>query len=309
MRRQTATTMGLVVLLLIDIGLVSLAFRNPFRSAPARIVTPTPTVSSSVATATFSTIPTVARPVDTGSAVTLVPIDGSKAWRFTPGSCRDGGATLALTTNGGAKWTTVDSPFAMVSRLQSSDPDKLLVLGAQADCRLATQRSTDKGLTWVPGGAAQMWTRDPLQPADVTNSSGRAATPCGRSGSVVSLVALSAGAALALCADGKAVETADAGTTWVEIARGLAPLAIDAQVVGGRLAATVAGVADGCQGLAVTSISGSTATRVGCADVGIALGPQLRGRISLASVGDNWWLAIGADTFTSTNAGKTWTRS
>ena len=38
-RRQTATTVGLVALLLIDIALVALAFRNPFRSEPARAST------------------------------------------------------------------------------------------------------------------------------------------------------------------------------------------------------------------------------------------------------------------------------
>jgi len=328
MRRRTATTIGLVALLLIDIALVALAFRNPFRGEPARaasgsptsvVAAPTttpatgaigaPTGASTGASTITSTGPSATLPSSDGwSEVMIVPVDGSTAWRFTSGSCRGGGATLARTTNGGAKWTSVESPFAMLSRVQASDPDRVLLLGAQADCRLSTQRSVDAGLTWTPGGAPQMWFRDPEQAAEVTNASGRVSTPCGRTGSVASVVAVSAGAALALCADGKTMETADAGTSWVETGRGLAALAIDAQVVAGRLAATLAGVSDGCAGLAITTISGSASTRVGCVDVGIDLGAQVRGRISLAAAGDHWWLAIGADTFTSANGGKSWNR-
>jgi hypothetical protein len=328
MRRRTATTIGLVALLLIDVALVALAFRNPFRGeltraasgSPVATATAPATVPTGVSTgaptsgptgrATSSSTgsPTTLPSTDIGSAVTIVPVDGSTAWRFTSGSCRTGGATLALTTNGGTTWKSVESPLAMLARVQASDTERVVLLGAQSDCRLTTQRSGDAGLTWAPGGSPQMWFRDPQQAAEVTNSNGRVATPCGRAGSVASLVAVSAGAALALCEDGKTVETADAGATWVETGRGLVALAIDAQVVSGRLAATVAGVSDNCDGLAITTISSGASTRVGCVDVGIDLGPQLRGRISLASAGDHWWLAIGADTFTSANAGKAWNR-
>ncbi|MBK6440721.1 MAG: hypothetical protein IPF90_00895 [Actinomycetales bacterium] len=309
-RRQALTTVGLVALLLIDIALVALAFRNPFRSEPERSssvgITASTAASASATTATGGRPST--HPAEAGTSMTLVPIDSSRAWRFSSGSCRDGGATLAFTTNGGATWTPVESPFAAITRLQSTDPDRVLIVGAHADCRVATLRSTDAGITWTSAGPVQVWFRTPDQVAEVTNSNGRPSTPCGASGSVSSLVALSAGAALALCADGKAVETADAGASWVETARGFAPLAIDAHVVAGRLAPTLAGLSDNCAGLAITTIASGGSSRVGCADVGVALGPQQRGRISLSSAGDAWWLAVGTDTFTSTDAGKTWSR-
>jgi hypothetical protein len=309
-RRQTATTVGLVALLLIDIALVALAFRNPFRSEPARASTVVTTSSPAASVSTTSVASkTPTRSAEAQTSMTLVPIDSSRAWRFTNGSCRDGGATLAFTTNGGGTWTSVESPFAAITRLQSTDPERVLLVGAQSDCRVSTLRSTDTGLTWSSGGPVQVWFRNPDQASEVTNSNGRTSTPCGTSGSVSSLVALSAGAALVLCADGKAVETADAGASWVETARGFGPLAVDAQVVAGRLSPTLAGQSDGCAGLAITTVAGGASARVGCVAVGVALGPNQRGRISLSSAGDAWWLAVGTDTFTSTDSGKTWSRS
>lgn len=318
MRRRTATTFGLVVLLLIDIALVALAFRNPIRGVPTPVASaisstgaglPTAGATGGVQPPPTTPPPASTQAIDGGVHVTVVPIDGSRAWRFTPGNCRAGGATLDVTTNGGAKWTKVESPLGAITRLQATDADRVLLVGSQGDCRVTTLRSTDAGLTWAPGGPVQVWFKDLDKAAEVTNSNGRTSTPCGQNGSVVSLVGLSAGAALALCAEGKTMETADAGASWVETARGVGPLAIDAQVAAGRLSPTLGGVSDACAGLAITKIVNGASSRIGCVDVGIPLGPQLRGRMSLAAAGDSWWLAIGTDTFRSADSGKTWSRS
>ncbi len=317
--RARLATWGLVALLAVDVALVGLAFRNPFRQ-PAAPVAPTSTAVPIVtATATGSTAPTAANATTSTTATTVtntpsreavsmvgvVPVDSTVAWRFVQGACPGGGASVQRTGDGGRTWATLEPPFAVIVRVSASDGSKASIVGAQDTCRESVKRTTDAGQTWGAGGQLAMWHLSVSTPGQVVNASGRASTPCGAAGPL-SVASLSTTAAAVLCTTGKVMETANGGSDWVEIGRGLSAVALDVRLEAGKLTALVAHPADGCAGLAVSAVTGGTVTRNGCVDLGGRATDALQRRVALGFAGDAGWLVIDDQTFRSDDAGRTW---
>lgn len=323
---------GLAALLLLDVSLVTLAVRNPFRSSlvpdrSAGTVSSTGTSPSGASTAA-SGGGASARPAtgtSTGGAggipssgtagpagesvvvrgVGIAAVDGRSAWRFVQGRCPGGGAGLARTTDGGRTWVEVASPLTAISRVQLGDPGKVTVVGADRTCGFAAKRSSDDGATWGEAGGPALWYRSSANPSQVVNTTGRTSTPCGP-GEVRSVTAVSVTAAAALCASGRIVETADAGATWVELGRAVSAVALSARVEGGRLVALVAYRTGGCSGLATAAVSGSTVTSLGCADLVGRSADGLLDRSALTVAGNSWWLVVDNSVLRSDDDGVSW---
>ena len=316
-------TWVLVALLAVDIALVTAAFRNPFRQSAASPISsgtatavsslPPVTVPATVQEATTTKPPATATATETesvfsvsGTVLGIVPVDSVRAWRFSQGACPGGGARLSSTDDGGRSWAEVLIPFSAITRVQVTDAAKVLIVGtAGTDCRESALRSTDTGRNWTPGGALALWYRSLATPTEIVSSSGRASTPCGNA-QALSVSALSATAAAVLCESGKVLETADGAASWVEVARGIPAIAVDARVESSKLAALLAYSADGCSGLQISSAAAGAITKIGCVDLGGRSTDGLRTHVALSIEGTVGWLIIDADTYRSNDGGKTW---
>ena len=316
--RARLATWGLVALLAIDVALVSLAFRNPFRPAIATVPVSTVTATARGTTSATSTDPAAttastttadaSAPAPSGGvgAPTVVPIDTTRAWRFTRGTCPGGGAKLSMTDNGGRTWTDVPIALGSISRVQATDATKVLIVGAETPtCRETGLRTTDGGQNWASMGSVSLWYIPAAAPSDVISSAGRTTKPC-RPADTVSVSALSATAATVLCASGREMETADGGASWVEVVRGMQAVAVEAKVEANKLVALVAYRADSCAGLQIASLAGGATAKLGCVDLGGRGSDNLIGHVGLGVQVLGWWLVVDEATFRSEDGGKTW---
>ena len=267
-RRRLAATLGLVVLVLVDIALVFAALRITGRSSAAEVPASDVTASTSVepASTTSPTGPSTPAPTTSTAAPTDVPgvpltvivsaVDGSLAWRATVGSCASGGAAVQISTDGGKTWRNRTSPYAVVTRIQATDASKGFVVGAAQDCSMGVKQTTDGGGTWPGNGSlADTLARDAKDATKVRAPGSRTVAPCGSS-PVVDLARNSASGAQVLCADGTVHSSSDDGQTWPESGRVTSGLALDSKVVGGAVTAYVARTAEGCAGVQVSTVVG-----------------------------------------------------
>ena len=277
-RRRLAATLGLVVLVLIDIALVFAALRITGRSSAAEVpasdvtaynsVEPAPTgtptgPSTPAPTTATSAAPTNVPGVPLGVIVSAV--DGSLAWRATVGSCASGGAALQISTDGGKTSRNRTSPYAVVTRIQATDASKGFVVGAAQDCSMGVKQTTDGGGTWPGNGSlADTLARDAKDPTKVRAPGSRTVTPCGSS-PVVDLVRNSANGAQVLCADGTIRSSIDDGQTWPEAGRVTSGLALDSKLVGGSATAYVARLTEGAQAVQISAVADGKISDLGCA--------------------------------------------
>ena len=319
-RRRLAATLGLVVLVLIDIALVFAALRITGRSSATEVPSSDVTASSSVdGPPTTPAGPSTPAPTTaTSTAPTNVPgvpltvivsaVDGSLAWRATVGSCASGGAAVQISTDGGKTWRNRTSPYAVVTRIQATDASKGFVVGAAQDCSMGVKQTTDGGGTWPGNGSlADTLARDPKDPTKVRAPGSRTVAPCGSS-PVVDLARNSVSGAQVLCADGTIHSSNDDGQTWPEAGRVTSGLALDSKLVGGSATAYVARTAEGCAGVQVSTVAGGQVSDLGCAPVDVSAGRP--GKVALAvPAPDAGWLVVGGTTWRSSDGLKTWSKA
>jgi hypothetical protein len=290
---------GLLALVVVDLLLVVLAFRPDAAgaAAPAPAAVSSPTTSA----ATTSAAPAGVAPV----SEVIAAVDGRRAWRGTLGTCRDGGASLTVTADGGRTWTTRAVPVQALGRVQPVDADRGFVIGAKGGgCSVGEYATDDDAATWrgpraVEGG----WSRLPGSDRTTVITPKRPdARPCG-SATVVDLARVSATRAVVVCADGRLVRSTDGGGTWTTLARVEGALAVGARDDDGTPAVYVARATDDCAGVEVAEVSGTAASKVACVKTSL---DGADGKVSISVVDEGGWLAVADSTWRSDTSLETW---
>lgn len=216
--------------------------------------------------------------------VGIVAVDADTAWRFTAGTCADGGSTLSITSDGGATWEPRVVPFEATMRIRVRDDGTAFAIGSDAECSPRFRQAERDAASWGAETAVpEAWYRDPRNPAVVGTAAGTRVRPCGSS-AVLDLSIID-DAAQALCADGR-VRASDTGAEWT--AAGEVPGALTIAATAARTLAVR--TADGCDGLAVVDARAPD-TVVGCAEVDAA---ELKpGSLSLSVKDGHAWLLAG----------------
>ena len=234
----------------------------------------------------------------------LEALDDQHAWRVGAGSCADGGATLASTSDGGKTWVDVKAPLRSIVRVRPADGRSAFVVGAGPRCLAELKSTTNGGGVWgSTSTVGSAWFRDPKDPTAVQAPGSSTSQPCGRR-DVLDLAVLSPRMARVLCADGLVRETTDTGSSWADSGQvsGAVALAVlsakPTQTYVARLGAT------GCSGIQVQRLDQSAVAS--CIETAVPTDP---GQISLSLVSGGGWLAIGETTMRSTDALATWTVS
>lgn len=298
---------GLVGLLAADVLLVALALRPDAAGAS------TPAAPSVRAVTTSAATPAPAVSRTTGqAAVKAVPVteliaaaDGKRAWRATLGSCRDGGASISVTGDGGRTWTNRAAPARALGRIQPIATTRGFVVGAKGDgCTAAEYSTGDNAANWQrPRAVEGGWSRAPGgDPTTVITPQRPDAHPCGTA-TVVDLARVSATSAVVICADGRLVHSTDGGANWPALATVKGALAVGARDVGGAATVDVARVSEGCAGVEIATVADSSATRLACVQATL---DGAAGRVSLSVVGDGGWLSVAGNTWRSDTTLATW---
>ncbi|HZJ06817.1 MAG TPA: hypothetical protein VFD59_15280 [Nocardioidaceae bacterium] len=310
---------GLVALAAVNVFLVAAALRSTHATA-----TDSGSVSSAATSAAASggdsagssSTPTVspsATPTGTTTAgetpavplqVMLEALDDQHAWRVGAGSCADGGATLATTSDGGKTWVDIKAPLRAIVRVRPADARSAFVVGAGPRCLAELKSTTNGGGVWgSTSTVGSAWFRDPTDPTAVQAPGSSTSQPCaGRD--VLDLAVLSSTTARVLCADGLVRESTDKGSSWADSGQvsGAVALAVrsasPAQTYVARLGAP------DCAGVQIERVDQSVGTSCIATEL-----PKDPGQIALSLVSGGGWLAIGDTTMRSTDDLATWTVS
>lgn len=227
--RDRLGTIAIVVLVILDVVLVTYAFRHSNPPIPERSGaqhTAPAAAPSPVAEATTPATPTVPPNAESAAGPTYLSLapDGTLL-RSTRGSCTDGEPpTLAVSTDDGATFTPlpVADELAEVVRVQADAVDELWLVGAGADCEPVVYRGAATG-PWTPEPDT-VW-HLPLDDAATTvhTPDGPVDVPC----PPVSLTLVERGGPRVLCGSGAVLGSSDAGATWVTLGRLRGGVAID----------------------------------------------------------------------------------
>ena len=234
----------------------------------------------------------------------LVALDDQHAWRVSAGSCSAGGASLAITVDGGRTWSKGSARLRRIVRVRLEGNQKAFVIGADASCAATIRNTSDAGGTWSPGGSVGLaWYRDPGNPLVVRAPGSARSQPCGRR-AVLDLAVLTAGSARVLCADGRVRSTTDNGSAWTTVGTvdGAVALAVptlrQSETYVARLGAA------GCAGVQILRVRQQVAAACVRASV-----PRVQGQIAMSLIAGGGWLAVGSTTLRSTDDLATWTQS
>lgn len=300
-------TAGLIAFLLLDIVLVYWALRPP-PVTPAADAAPTGSSTGGAApttppTSTPPTSPGTTGPTETANVrprpvgILLVGLDSDVAWRATTGTCKDGGATLSITRDGGSSWDEVESPARTISRVQPLTGGTGFIVGANRGCDENEFTTDDDGATWVgPRPLVGGWARKLDQPNEIVSPKDGSSRPCGDQ-NVLDLSRTSAEQAEALCADGSVKVTNDSGATWSESGEAEGALAFSNRLENGVLTtyAARAGV-EGCDGVQVAKVvSGKEPTEVACVE---STTPN-PGSVAISASPEAGWLIVGDEAWVS----------
>ena len=232
----------------------------------------------------------------------VLAVDATHAWRVDVGSCGDGGAAVATSSNGGRTWTSHDVPVKAITRLRATSARSAFVIGTDGSCAATMRNTSNGGTSWTSGGGVgSSWYRDAAAPKVVHTPRGGEARPCRGGAKVVDLLPVSSAKATVLCADGQVRSTTDSGASWS--ASGSATGAL-AAAPDGDTGTWVARTDAGCDGIAVVRASAPTDV-IGCAKV--SLSGVEPGQVALSAAGSSGWLLVGDQTLHSTDGLKTWT--
>ena len=315
-RGSTAGLVGLVGLVALNVVLVGWALRSNDTTPESSLSAPlgstaasagpssTPSVTPSttaIATATgTATTTTAAAPLQT----ILVALDNQRAWRIRVGSCADGGAKVATTTDGGTTWADTKAPLGTIVRVRPTDGQSAFVIGADTSCAAEFKSTTDGGATWgsdsAVGGA---WFRNPKNPKVVRAPGASTSQPCAEL-AVLDLAVVSQSTARVLCADGLVRSTTNTGSSWTDSGEVTGAVALAATSAGPAKAYVARLDVPDCAGIQVQRVDQSVATS--CIQTAV---PHDPGQIALSLVKGGGWLAVGDITMRSTDGLVTWTAS
>ncbi|MEQ7124596.1 hypothetical protein ABN034_08730 [Actinopolymorpha sp. B11F2] len=319
-RLRMLGAVGLAAMVALDVVLVVLAVRHTHAGSPAMtgiVATPAPTASHSATpgtdpagspTATGDPGATVRPALDPGAPRVLVDIGAAGAVaRAVTGACGTGGATIALSRDGGESFQRASVPAAaVVLRVASVDAEQAWVVAAGADCAtLTTFTTTDGGGTWTPSnGSDGSWHRLPVAGARIHAPTGDVDVPCPRRLKVLGYSTLSRDQAYVLCGrEGAAavlLRTVDGGASWSD--RGEMRGAVDLDFVSATtgLAAVVGDRS--CAGISVHASTDAGASWKPRACVETTAG----GFPDITADGDRAYLGVGEALWFSGDGGRTW---
>lgn len=297
--RERLGTAAIVVFIIVDVVLVTLAFRH---SNPA--VPPEPQRGSPSATGTPSTTgespSTDPAPAGAGSnqPLFLAAAENGALLRATRGSCqRDLQPVVEASTDDGRSFdrVRVAADLSEVLRVQADSADALSLVGADGSCEVGTYTGAVDDRTWdLDSGTAGQWhlLPDPDQ-AGVHAMSVVVETPC----APVGLSVVRGGGPRVLCDTGSIIGTADQGQSWVALGRldGAAAISYASPGDGYALAAQRRCPAAVLQ----TSDGGTTWERLTCLP-----GDQPR---ALAAEGSFLAAQVGDAVHVSHDGGQSWT--
>jgi hypothetical protein len=303
--RDRAGVLSLAAFLVVDVLLVGLAISST-RSPVARAGAPVDSGAVVASSGSSTTKASTASPdVEVSPlAVGIVAVDGDTALRFHTGTCKSGGATLELSTNGGKTWAPRAAPYDTVMRVRVRSDGSAFVVGADqgTGCtpriRQAGALDGDFGDGVAVGDA---WYRDARAETSVGLPTGETGKPCG-SDAVIDLAVVDTRAAV-LCSGGQ-VRASGNGKKWntVGSVKGALAVALGAKDV----AYAVAPGADSCAGLAVVEVAKPSVT-LGCAEVDLAeVDP---GSVALAITSTSGWLVVGGDVYRADGKLEIWRKS
>jgi hypothetical protein len=294
-------TAALLALLVLDIALVGTALRSTHSAdIDTSPVAPASAPGGSAGSPGGGSSAGAASGARAPLQTMIMALDDQRAWRVVAGSCSDGGAALASTTDGGRTWTKGRATLRRIVRLRPSDNRTAFVIGANSSCAAELRDTIDGGGTWTSAGTAGTWFRDPKTPTVVQAPWSGATQPCGK-GAVLDLAVLTTDSARVLCADGLVRSTANSGALWTDIAtvQGAVALAVPAanstQTYVARL-----DVPD-CAGVQILRVQQQVATA--CVKTLI---PEVPGQIAISLTAGGGWLAVGTTTMRSTDGLVTW---
>lgn len=300
--------LALAALLVLDVVLVAAALQvgasDPVAAGalPARA----PGASGSATGTAGPTTPTPGTAAPTpGTAAPLtrvvVAVSADTAWRYARGTCAAGGASLEITTDGGATWEPAETPFRATARVRVRPDGSAFAIGAATEsCTLRFRGSAADGTTWgSPTPVTDAWYRGIADPRVVGTPSGGTSRPCGDR-DVLDLGVTDTGAVV-LC-EGGGLLRSPTGSSWTSQAAAV-PQAVALATAPSGQVLLVRTAAAGCAGLAVVDAARPD-TVTGCAATGtVAPAP---GTVSLSVVAGAGWLVVGDAVFRSTDSGDTW---
>ena len=311
----------IAVLLVVNLLLLFLLFRpdqvltaRPTDQAPGDGASPTATSSPTTISASgdqaasanpdASTDPTPSR--NTLEAVPverlLLAMSSEMAWRVTVGDCNTPGE-IERSVNGGASWKRIvrtgPAPIVMLGLEPSGDVFTIGGTGGSCSVRYVAYAG-DGTVAASTTSAVNVWFPSPNNRDEISGPGGIKATPC--NDHAIGLAPFDSTRALVVCEDGDVMNTRNLGRTWRQVAR--IPNTLAVAVGSGRY--WVAGVREGCDGVAVQSLTennGSlTRGRTRCAP-GLAVAG---GQVAIDVTGGTIWLWSGSTTVISTDDGETW---
>jgi hypothetical protein len=235
----------------------------------------------------------------------LVGVSRTVAWRIGVGSCDRGGASVAVTTDGGGTWTDGTTPFSTIVRGKATSGRSAFVIGAGSGsgsgCAPAYASTGNGGGTWSAAGLLdRAWYRDPARPAVVHAPGPATSSPCGR-GDVLDLAVISYSRADVLCAGGAVRTTSTTGASWSQVGRVRGAVALAVPVASPSLSYVAVLGEAGCSGVSIQRLG--QRKPLSCVTVA-STGPP--GAVALAVVDGGGWLAVDTRTWRSTDALATW---
>ena len=313
-RSSRGSTAGLAGLLALNVVLVGWALRSNDTTPQSALSAPLETTAASEGPSSTPSVTPSTTATATGTATAtaaaaplqtiLVALDNQRAWRVRVGSCADGGAKVATTTDGGTTWVDAKAPLGTIVRVRPTDGQSAFVIGADASCAAEFKSTSNGGTTWGSDSAVgSAWFRDPKSPVAVRAPGPATSAPCGRR-EVLDLAVLSVESARVLCADGLVRSTADTGASWTSAGKASGAVALAASQA--TTAQTYVAVLDapGCAGVQVREVGQSTP--ISCIPT---TAPKDPGQIALSLVAGGGWLSVGNTTMRSTDKLVTWSTS
>ncbi len=303
---KSIATIALLVFVVVDAVLVYLALRPPKVLDTPRVAA-TPVVVSSTDPTVPATSPSLTKTTTTAAALAAQPLtvmisalDRTTAWRATMGTCKDGGANVQISTDGGKTWATESSPARAITRVQPLAAARGFVLAADKNCRVGQYTTSDGGQSWTgPGSTTGAWGRKPDTAQEIYTPADSTARPC-KGSDVIDLARSSATDAQVLCQDGTVRQTVDGGQTWKNAGKVKGALAIANRVEGSHVVGYAARTVDGCAGVQLVRIGSGTGAAdpevLACVEVGLT---DVAGQVALSTPKAGGWLLVGNQAFTA----------
>jgi photosystem II stability/assembly factor-like uncharacterized protein len=298
--RARATILLLVLFMLLDIGLVTLAVQHtrpePTRETPVAASTDAPRPAPSPENSSTPAADATASSPAPGEAPSYVDISAAGvALQGTRGSCSDRKRpviTVSATDSAPQQRRVVG--LRELYRTQVDEDGTMRLVGLAGGCTPAVWTSLDDGHSWTRASAVDAWYLTPDR-GELVGPAGASDVPC--TPRDVSTVGVS-GAIRVLCDDGRVLGTSDAGSTWIDLGRldGAVSIRFTSPSAGFGLA-----VQDDCPAAVLqTTDGGSSWERTRCSRAGEP--------VAVGANGDFVAAQIGRTLPVSDDGGVTWSR-